>query len=320
MSNRNYLEFSDFDFRQKSVAQEFAKLDYILEVGSFDRKLRESFDQQFTGKIVSCDPLIPETIEFENGDIQFSGTLVECLKFLDDKEIKLDGVVALGLNLVPLDSDPEGQFSEYFRLIEVVSNAKLFAIEYPVKFFPAKIESEMALSLVLPTMIVDKTLSLGNPKIPFHANVRRLVIGTATKKPQVDSVRSLFRDFRINSYSPSVLHANWLRTKLIKPIKFGNSYFNSKINLIFTKGEKWSYVLNLGNVESQGIALKFYGFTSGLTLSSASEDSQEIHFEKRIQGNGKLNILSFSEASDTALIRFGNSSGVRFFIFKAYCA
>jgi hypothetical protein len=83
----NYLDLPEFEFRQRMVVEKFNQHKCILEVGSFDRKLRTYFTEQYKGKIISCDPLLPKTIEFENGDIQFSGTLVQCSSFLNDKKI-----------------------------------------------------------------------------------------------------------------------------------------------------------------------------------------------------------------------------------------
>ena len=319
-NNWHYLDLPEFGFRQRMVVDKFNQHKSILEVGSFDRKLRTYFTEQYKGKIISCDPLIPKTIEFENGDIQFSGTLVRCSSFLNDKKIKVDGIVALGLNLAPLDADPEQNLLEFTQFIKMISEVSLYAIEYPIKFFPAKIESEMAMSLTLPKLITDETMTFNNPTIPNHANTRRIFIGAPTVKPKTEEIYTLFRNFRINSFAPELLFSKWKRAVVKEFVQFGRTYLNPHFGLIITRGKKWSYVANLGRNNSTSVAIRFYGHVSGLTLSSASTDSQTIHFEKRINGFGKLNLLSFSEPEDTLLIRYGNSGGLRFFVFRMYQA
>jgi hypothetical protein len=313
-----YLDLEEFNYRQKLVAKAFQHQTVILEVGSFDRKLREHLSDKFLGRIISCDPLIPNTVEYENGDIQFAGGLIECSKYLAKNSIEVDSIVALGLNMVQIDLDPELQMADYVSFIFSIAKVEIFAIEYPMRFFPAKVESEMAISLVLPKLILDETKDYTDDRIPAHARIRRLIIGKATTIPNVEEVERTFQNFRVNSYSPDRIFSNWKRCPQILVTLFGKSYKVPTLNVFISYGNKWSYLANLGSFDSKVIGIKCFGFFKGLTLSSATADSQAIHFEKSISGQGRLNIMAFVESEDTALIRFGNRRGFRMFCLLTY--
>lgn len=316
MSTWSYLDIESFERRNEICARYFKDLKCILEIGSTDRKMRKYLGENFKGRIITCDPLLPETILHSDGDIQYSGKVSELREYLRNLDIEIDGLIALGFNLVQLDQDPTEQFVDFMTTVSIASRVQLYAIEYPMRFFPAKVESEMLLSLTLPKLIHEDTHNYEAEIIPRHAQLRRMIIGSPTISPSLDETETAFSKFRVNSFSPDLEPKLWKRKKPIAPIVFGSTIHFKKLQLVLVYGKPWSYVLNIGNTDQDIIGLKLYGVSKGLNICAATEDSQTINFEKQLRSMGRVNLLACSSPNETALLRFGPKGGIRVFHYR----
>lgn len=316
MNSWSYLESKSFERRNEICAEYFKDLNCILEIGSTDRKLRQYLGEKFKGRVITCDPLLPETIFHSNSDIQFSGKVSELRDYLREKNIEVDGLIALGFNLVQLDQDPFEQYEDFMNAVSLAGKVQLYAIEYPLRFFPAKVESEMLLSLTLPKLIHEEIHSYEAQDVPEHAQLRRMIIGSPTTLPSLSDIETTFIKFRVNSFSPDAEPKVWKRKKPAKPIIFGNTIHFLKLQLVFVYGKPWSYVLNFGNVHQELVSLKFFGVSKGLNICAATEDSQTINFEKQVRSMGRINLLAFSLPNETTLLRFGPKGGIKFFFYR----
>ncbi len=320
MNNWEYLDDGQFLKRQEIVAKHFQSEKIIIEIGSTDRKLRNAFGEEFSGRIISVDPLLKETVYHNNGDIQFSGKLTQCIKFLLDSEINPDSLVALGLNIAPMGARYQDQVDEYLALIELASKLNRIAIEFPVRFFPARVESELAISLLLPKIEMDEVFDYENSNVPFHASRRRMVIGKPTNSPTSQEILEYFNSFRINSHDTEVDSASWTIRKDVEIAGNGKT-ISAKVFkkfFILAIGKKWSYIASFENIVGMPVGIRAIGYKSNLTISSATKDLQIIIFEKRLPSGSKLGIISYFAGGEKSLIRFGEKGGVRLFVLDVY--
>ena len=261
-----------------------------------------------------------KTVHHDNGDIQFSGKLTQCLKFLLDSDITPDGLVALGLNIAPMGVKYEDQVSEYLALIELASRLNRIAIEFPIRFFPSRVESELVLSLLLPKIEMDEVFDYENSNVPFHARRRRMVIGKPTNSPTSKEIQQYFNSFRINSHDTELDSKSFIIWKNVEVAISGKTILARAFNkfIILAIGKKWSYIVSFENIVGTPVGIRARGYKSNLTISSATRDLQVILFEKRMPSSSKLGIISYFEGGEKSLIRFGEKGGIRFFLLDVY--